>query len=436
MPELNESQESNARTGRFGQRSNDEAVAAISDRMAVRRSILDKMVPEVRARAFAVAGVEDLNRVKKINEALAKIPAGGDWREARGIIAGELGGGTGAQHRAENIVKTNVFQAYSSARYRKQLADKDIMPYLVYHAVGDGKTRASHQALDGVILPVDDPFWRDHYPPWDYGCRCTVSGMTAEEAERFRGKKGAEEGLRLLNKKELNRIAPPPALNGYSFDPATMALSIDDINERYGGADGVGAIQAFARKMRSKEISGLAPDGVRTENVWNWMLREQIKKDANALREKSFGRGAVEGVVVRDALTGRKLAAKNGNETGVDVSSEDYAPGGLKRNKIAIHSHVDGAPAIPSKEDVMVGIDDETMGRQFIVSIDQSCTFEVPDLTGRRRLEFLKSLEAAYALLEKAATTAEKKAALKSWEKWLEDNVGYEKGYDKEGIKL
>ena len=63
MPELNESQESNARTGRFGQRSNDEAVAAISDRMAVRRSILDKMVPEVRARAFAVAGVVDLIRV-------------------------------------------------------------------------------------------------------------------------------------------------------------------------------------------------------------------------------------------------------------------------------------------------------------------------------------------------------------------------------------
>lgn len=436
MPELNESQESNARTGRFGQRSNDEAVAAISDRMAVRRSILDKMVPEVRARAFAVAGVEDLNRVKKINEALAKIPAGGDWREAKGIIAGELGGGTGAQHRAENIVKTNVFQAYSSARYRKQLADKDIMPYLVYHAVGDGKTRASHQALDGVILPVDDPFWRDHYPPWDYGSRCTVSGMTAEEAERFRGKKGAEEGLRLLNKKELNRIAPPPALNGYSFDPATMALSIDDINERYGNADGVGAIQAVARKMRSKEISGLAPDGVRTENVWNWMLREQIKKDADVLREKSFGRGAVEGVVVRDALTGRKLAEKTGTEKSVDVTGGDYARGGLKRDKIAIHSHVKGDSVLPSKEDVMVGIDDETMGRQFIVSIDQSCTFEVPELTGQTRGEFLRSMEEAYAPLENANAKSEIERARRIWEDWLRAHVEYISGYEDKGIEL
>ena len=260
--------------------------------------------------------------------------------------------------------------------------------------------------------------------------------MTAEEAERFRGKKGAEEGLRLLNKKELNRIAPPPALNGYSFDPATMALSIDDINERYGNADGVGAIQAVARKMRSKEISGLAPDGVRTENVWNWMLREQIKKDADVLREKSFGRGAVEGVVVRDALTGRKLAEKTGTEKSVDVTGGDYARGGLKRDKIAIHSHVKGDSVLPSKEDVMVGIDDETMGRQFIVSIDQSCTFEVPELTGQTRGEFLRSMEDAYAPLENANANSEIERARRIWEDWLRAHVGYISGYEYKGIEL
>lgn len=414
--------------------ANDAAVSAISDRMVVRRSILDQMIPEVRGRAFAVAGLEDLNRVRRINDALAKIPAGGDWKEARKTISEELGGGVGSNRRAETIIKTNVFQAYSSARYRKQIADKDIMPYLVYHSVGDGNSRPSHQALDGVILPVDDPFWRTHYPPWDFGCRCTVSGMTAEEAEGYRGKKGNADGLRLLNKKELERIEPAPALNGYSFDPATMALSLDDINDRY-GANGTGAVIAFANKMRQKEISGLAPDG-RSENVWNWMLREQIKKDAADLRKMTYGRGAAEGVVVRDALTGRRLASKKGDETGVDVSDDDYATGGLKRSKIAIHSHVNGDPVIPSKDDVMVGLNDETMGRQFIVSIDQSCTFEVPKLTGNRRMEFLRSLEDVYALLEEVETDDEKEKAVDNLVKWLQDNVGYTEKNGSEGIEL
>lgn len=122
----------------FDRMANDAAVSAISDRMVVRRSILDRMLPEVRGRAFAVAELEDLNCVRRINDALAKTPTGGDWKEARKTTSEELGDGIGSNRWAETIVQTNVFQAYSSERYRKQIADRDIMPYLVYHSVGDG----------------------------------------------------------------------------------------------------------------------------------------------------------------------------------------------------------------------------------------------------------------------------------------------------------
>lgn len=45
---------------------------------------------------------------------------------------------------------------------------------LRYRTAGDSKVRADHRKLDGLVFPVDHPFWDKHYPPSDYGCRCDV----------------------------------------------------------------------------------------------------------------------------------------------------------------------------------------------------------------------------------------------------------------------
>lgn len=46
--------------------------------------------------------------------------------------------------------------------------------YLQYRTAGDDRVRAEHAALEGVTLPIDDPFWEEYYPPNGWNCRCTV----------------------------------------------------------------------------------------------------------------------------------------------------------------------------------------------------------------------------------------------------------------------
>lgn len=45
---------------------------------------------------------------------------------------------------------------------------------LQYRTAGDEKVRPEHAELNGVTLSIDDPFWREYFPPNGWNCRCTV----------------------------------------------------------------------------------------------------------------------------------------------------------------------------------------------------------------------------------------------------------------------
>jgi hypothetical protein len=45
---------------------------------------------------------------------------------------------------------------------------------LQYQTIGDGRVRPTHAALDNIIRPISDPFWKQYYPPNGWRCRCTV----------------------------------------------------------------------------------------------------------------------------------------------------------------------------------------------------------------------------------------------------------------------
>jgi SPP1 gp7 family putative phage head morphogenesis protein len=74
----------------------------------------------------------------------------------------------------ETEYNTTYGQAQNAVRWNQIEKDKDVLPYLTYSAVVDGRTSEICLPLDGISLPVDDPFWNTFMPENHYNCRCTV----------------------------------------------------------------------------------------------------------------------------------------------------------------------------------------------------------------------------------------------------------------------
>ena len=94
--------------------------------------------------------------------------------------------------KANILFNRNYLQAeYQTAKrgaqmahlWNKFLEQKEYYPNLVYRTVGDSRVRPEHAALNGVVKPIDDPFWKTYYPPNGWRCRCTVMNNAEKVSE-------------------------------------------------------------------------------------------------------------------------------------------------------------------------------------------------------------------------------------------------------------
>lgn len=89
--------------------------------------------------------------------------------------------------RSNIIYQTNLRASYAAGRYA-QLTEPDFLkrhPYWEYqHSDAVIAPREQHVAWDGLILPASDDWWRTHWPPNGWGCRCRVRALSKEQAEQ------------------------------------------------------------------------------------------------------------------------------------------------------------------------------------------------------------------------------------------------------------
>lgn len=281
---------------RFEPMSNEEAAALIAERTPMRREAYDALLPELKARAFVVTGLEDLRVVGKIRDAIAEIPRGGDWETAKAAVEEQLAPWfteEQAQIRADILLRYHTFQAYGAAQYRALKEEADIFTHWQYRSTGDGAVRDSHQALDGLVLPADHAFWQDHFPPWEYNCRCQVVGLMQEEVDAIReedaGRDPAQrlvlEGPQLQKLEEQGTLDRGPNLQvdvRSAYDRAEGAAKDQAFRNRPG--DFTIPLEALERDTDPEDWRAFQERAVATVvdkglTLWDWLLRgEKLRK--------------------------------------------------------------------------------------------------------------------------------------------------------------
>lgn len=91
----------------------------------------------------------------------------------------------GSVRRLETIFDVNMRVSYAQGRWEQQQDLKDAFPYLRYEGILDSKIRPQHRRWHGTILPVDHPWWRTHYPPNGWKCRCDAVAVSDGDLQRY-----------------------------------------------------------------------------------------------------------------------------------------------------------------------------------------------------------------------------------------------------------
>lgn len=370
--------------------THEEAMKFIADKPAVTREVFNKLLPELKARAFTISGIESINVMQRVRDRIADLPRGVLWDDIKDDIVSEVSPWLVtsedpeirkveegiAERRAELLLRTHGFEAYQAAQYEVMTEQADIFPYWQYLTVGDESVRDEHSALDGLVLPASSSFWADHYPPWDWGCRCQVVSLLPEERDEIA--KGEAKGVVLsplmesrleksgiLNDADGRPInVSSPAKSGkegaFSWTPGDLRVSLDDLKARYDK-------ETFSTFQKMAEGTELEPG----TNLWQWLEGKALKTAAELAGGKAgvttdlaaaglswlkatpvkrilAAEAEMTGLSVERAIgfdrNGKQLFIVDGAKNSVEIDAADFKKAA---KSVVTHYHPDGGSFSP-----------------------------------------------------------------------------------------
>ena len=173
----------------FSPRPASEARERFARKVALPSDAFERLSNAARSRAFRIAGVNNVRLVQQARNVIARaIEDGTEWSTVQRDLVKRFAAAkvdAPSVARLAQMFRQNALRAYHEAR--REVLDEPEMreqfPYWRYLTVGNGTpgvngVRDDHAALHGLVFRADDPFWKRHYPPWDWGCRCYVVPLT------------------------------------------------------------------------------------------------------------------------------------------------------------------------------------------------------------------------------------------------------------------
>ncbi|MCK0206207.1 phage minor head protein [Ornithobacterium rhinotracheale] len=135
------------------------------------------------------------------------------------------------EHYLEAEYEFAANSAMSASQWANLQSDTDRY-WLEYRTAGDDRVRAEHDALRGVCLPKNDPFWDSFYPPNGWRCRCVAVEVLADEKTLSDSQKAQELGevaTTKIGKNGKNKLAMfrfNPGKNKKIFPPKNVYTKV------------------------------------------------------------------------------------------------------------------------------------------------------------------------------------------------------------------
>jgi len=266
---------------------NAAAAALIAGKPPVVKRVFNQLLPELRARAFTVAGIESANALQRIRDAVAAVPLGTQtWDQAKRDIVDELDPylGDGADYRATLVLRTNGFQGFSSTIHENGMQDEGTTHFQYLHGECKAPTE-SHLALNGIVLPKDDEFWDTHTGPWGHlGCVCYKRPMNEDLVADEQAKDDAQDnpedrnvligpaltqlhhGTFLRNGRRYDTSIAGPDNSGFHWSPGDFRIPLKDLESKY-DPEVWSQFQQFAQSTMLNE----------NQSLWDWLKGSAAK---------------------------------------------------------------------------------------------------------------------------------------------------------------
>lgn len=298
------------------------------------------MIGKAHDHSFTVAKMMDVDMLSQIRASLDSAMANGtpfrEWADTitpilqsggwwgRKEVVDPLTGAPmiaqlGSPWRLETIFRTNMQSSYAAGAWQEIAQQAEFAPFLMYDAVDDLRTRPLHASWDRKILPVDSKWWKTHYPPNGYNCRCGVIQLDQEQVDALGmevAKNAPSDGTyQWTNPRTGKKVAVPNGIDAGFDHNAGMTYEQDMANllaEKVAALDAeqMAAAQAALAKQAAfkaeveastakaqKAVAAAAGEAALArslakvqETAAQWSAQQQI--DAIAKGKEAAGKGA------------------------------------------------------------------------------------------------------------------------------------------------
>ena len=92
----------------------------------------------------------------------------------------------GSTSRLQLIFDANMSVSYAVghwANFERNRADRPFLRYV--HLEDQPFPRPLHHQWHNTVLPIDDPWWDQHFPPNGWHCHCTVQSLSQRDIDRL-----------------------------------------------------------------------------------------------------------------------------------------------------------------------------------------------------------------------------------------------------------